>query len=119
MAFVADQNGYPGPLHVLELKEELGLTPAQEARMRTLFDAMRAEARARAARLAAAEARLRALFAGGAADAAGVRAAVADAERARAEVRLVHLLTHLEARDVLSEAQRRTYQHLRWGGRPH
>ncbi len=26
MAFVADQNGYPGPLHVLELKDRLKLT---------------------------------------------------------------------------------------------
>jgi Spy/CpxP family protein refolding chaperone len=115
LAFAADQNGYPGPLHVLELKSALGLTAEQEARMKTLFDAMLAEARARAARLAAAEARLTGLFAGGAADAAAVRAAVAEAEAARAEVRLVHLLTHLETRDVLTEAQRRTYHHLRWG----
>ena len=30
MAFAADQNGYPGPLHVLELKERLELTAEQE-----------------------------------------------------------------------------------------
>ena len=100
---------------MLELKDQLTLTPAQEARMTTLFDAMLAEARAKAARLADAEARLRRVFAEGAADAAAVRAAVAAAETARAEVRLVHLLTHLETRDVLTEAQRRTYHRLRWG----
>ena len=115
LAFAADQNGYPGPLHVLELQDQLQLTPEQEARMQALFAAMLAEARAGAARLAAAEARLRGVFAGGAADAAAVRAAVADAERARTEVRLVHLLTHLETRDLLSQAQRRTYHQLRWG----
>ena len=115
LAFAADQNGYPGPLHVLELKDQLKLTPAQEARMTTLFDAMLLEARAKAARLADAEARLRRVFAEGAADAAGVRTAVAAAEAARAEVRLVHLLTHLETRDVLTEAQRRAYHQLRWG----
>ncbi len=115
LAFAADQNGYPGPLHVLELKDQLKLTPAQETRMTALFDAMLAAARAKAARLAEAEARLRQVFAEGAADAAGVRAAVAAAETARAEVRLVHLLTHLETRDVLTEAQRRTYHQLRWG----
>jgi hypothetical protein len=27
MAFVADHNGYPGPLHLLELKDRLKLTP--------------------------------------------------------------------------------------------
>jgi Spy/CpxP family protein refolding chaperone len=115
LAFAADQNGYPGPLHALELKGELGLTATQEARMKTLFDAMLVEARAKAVGLAAAEERLRQVFADGTADAAGVRAAVAAAETARAELRLVHLLTHLEARDVLTEAQRRTYHQLRWG----
>lgn len=115
LAFAADQNGYPGPLHVLELKDQLGLTPAQAARMKALFDAMLVEARARAAQLAAAEARLRQVFADGTADTASVRAAVTAAEAARADVRLVHLLTHLEARDVLSESQRRAYHHLRWG----
>jgi Spy/CpxP family protein refolding chaperone len=115
MAFAADQNGYPGPLHVLELKDQLQLTPAQEARMTALFQTMLAEARAKAARLAEAETRLRQVFAAGTADAAAVRAAVAGAAAARAEVRLVHLLTHLETRDLLTAAQRRTYHHLRWG----
>ena len=120
LAFPADQNGYPGPLHVLELKDRLGLTPEQEARMRTLFDTMLAEARRRAARLAAAEERLRHVFVAGAADAAGVRAAVAEAETARAEVRLVHLLTHLQTREALTEAQRRTYHEIRWAApKPH
>jgi hypothetical protein len=76
---------------------------------------MLAEARARATRLAAAETRLQTLFADGAADPAAVRTAVAEAEAARAEVRLTHLLTHLRTRDLLTEAQRQTYHHLRWG----
>jgi len=115
LAFAADQNGYPGPLHVLELKDRLQLTPEQETRMRALFDGMLSEARPRAARLAAAEARLRRLFADGVADDAAVRAAVTDTEAARAELRLAHLNAHLRARDVLTESQRRIYQHLRWG----
>jgi Spy/CpxP family protein refolding chaperone len=115
LAFPADQNGYPGPLHVLELKDRLQLTPEQESRMRTLFEGMLAEAKPRAARLADAEARLRRLFADRAADDATVRAAVAAAETAQAEVRLAHLLTHVRTRDLLTEAQRQTYQQLRWG----
>jgi Spy/CpxP family protein refolding chaperone len=115
LAFAADQHGYPGPLHVLELKDRLGLTPEQEARMRALFETMLGEARPRAARLAAAEARLRRLFADVVADDATVRAAVAETEAARADLRLAHLAAHLRARDVLSAAQRQTYHHLRWG----
>jgi hypothetical protein len=73
------------------------------------------DARARAGRLAAAEARLARLFADRAADEGTVRAAVQDAETARREVRLVHLLAHLQTYDVLTEAQRQKYHELRWG----
>jgi Spy/CpxP family protein refolding chaperone len=115
MAFAADQNGYPGPLHVLELKDRLRLTADQHARITALETAMFADARPRSARLLEAEARLRALFAGGTADEARVRAAVAEIERARSDVRLVHLLTHLQTRAVLTEEQRRLYHEARWG----
>lgn len=115
LAFAADQNGYPGPLHVLELTRELGISTEQEARMRGLYEAMLREARARAARLAAAEARLARLFADRAADEGAVRAAVQEAEAARRDVRLVHLLAHVQAHDVLTEAQRQKYHELRWG----
>lgn len=117
MAFAADQHGYPGPMHVLELKDLLRLTPEQDARMRALLHAMFAESRPKSARLLEAEARLRALFASGAADEPRVRAAVAEVEGARSEVRLVHLLTHLKTRDLLTEAQRRAYHEARWPGR--
>ena len=115
LAFAADQNGYPGPLHVLELTRELQITVEQEARMRGLFETMRSEARVRAARLAAAETRLARLFADRAADESAVRVAVEDAEAARRDVRLVHLLAHLQTHDVLTEAQRQKYHELRWG----
>lgn len=115
MAFAADRNGYPGPQHVLELGERLRLTTEQQARVRALMDAMLAEARPKSARLLEAERRLRDLFANGRADEASVQAAVAEAERARAEVRLVHLRAHLATRALLTEEQRRIYHEARWG----
>lgn len=115
LAFAADQEGYPGPLHVLELKDRLRISGDQEREMQRMMDTMFAESRPAAARLLAAERRLRSLFASGTADEASVRAAVADVERARAEVRLVHLLTHLKTRDRLTEEQRRLYHAVRWG----
>ncbi len=117
LAFAADQNGYPGPMHVLELKDRLGLTPAQEARAQALMRAMFTESRPKSARLLEAEARLRRIFTDGAADEASVRAAAAEVERLRGEVRLVHLLTHLKTRDLLTEDQRRIYHEARWGTR--
>ena len=115
LAFAADQNGYPGPMHVLELKDRLKLTADQEAKARELMHAMFTESRPKGARLLEAEAKLRRLFAERVADAPAVRAAVAEVERARTEVRLVHLLTHLATRDLLTEDQRRIYHEARWG----
>jgi Spy/CpxP family protein refolding chaperone len=117
MAFAADQNGYPGPMHVLELKERLKLSAEQEAKTLHLMHAMFAESTPKSARLLEAEATLRRLFAERTADAAAVRAAVDAAERARRDVRLVHLLTHLKTRDLLTEEQRRLYHEVRWGAR--
>src|SRR5437764_5080020 len=44
MALAAELNGYPGPLHVLELAEPLQLTDEQHQRMRELTEQMKAEA---------------------------------------------------------------------------
>jgi Spy/CpxP family protein refolding chaperone len=114
MAFVADHNGYPGPLHLLELKDRLKLTPDQEAKAQAMMSAMFAESRPKSARLLDAEAKLAQLFASGRADDASVLAAVTEVEKARTEVRLVHLMTHLKARDLLTDEQRRLYTEARW-----
>jgi Spy/CpxP family protein refolding chaperone len=117
MAFAADQNGYPGPMHILELRERLALTPDRVARADAMMRAMFEDSRPKSARLREAEARLRRLFAEGVANEAAVKAAVAEVERARSDVRLVHLLTHLRARDLLTDHQRRLYHDARWGAR--
>jgi Spy/CpxP family protein refolding chaperone len=117
MAFAADRHGYPGPLHVLELAERLGLTVEQQTRVRALMDGMFAESRPKGAALLAAERRLTGLFASGRPDDAAVRTAVADTERLRAELRLLHLTTHVKTRDLLTAEQRRLYPAERWGAR--
>ncbi len=116
MAFVADQNGYPGPLHVLELKDRLKLTTDQEQKAQAMLHAMFAESRPKGASLLEAEAKLRRLFAERAPDEASIGTAVAEVERARSEVRLVHLRFPLATRDLLTENQRRIYHDARWGG---
>ena len=116
MAFVADQQGYPGPLHVLELKDRLGLSRDQEAKAEGLLAAMFAESRPKSARLLDAEAKLRRLFAGSRPDEAAVRTTVTEVEMARADVRLVHLMFHLKMREALTDEQVRIYREARWGG---
>src|SRR3954451_7549818 len=44
LALAAELNGYPGPSHVLELADKLELTADQRARIKLLFDSMKAEA---------------------------------------------------------------------------
>ena len=44
LALAAELNGYPGPLHVLELADQLGLTGEQRAAVKQQFDRMREEA---------------------------------------------------------------------------
>ena len=73
MALAADRNGYPGPKHILELREQLGLTPAQQAQAQQLFDRMRADALAAGRKLLDKESELERHFASGAADTARVR----------------------------------------------
>ena len=116
MAFAADRHGYPGPLHVLELRDALALTPLQESRARAFETAMFSESRPKSAALLAAEERLDRFFASGQATETEVARLAREVERLRGEVRLVHLRYHLKTRDLLTEEQRTVYHERRWGG---
>src|SRR5215210_518881 len=61
-ALSAELNGYPGPAHAIELAQPLGLTQAQDERIRTLQAAMTAEAVPLGERLIAQESELDASF---------------------------------------------------------
>src|ERR1700722_10778080 len=43
LALAAELNGYPGPSHLLELSDKLGLSDAQRNGARSMFEAMKAE----------------------------------------------------------------------------
>ena len=113
LALAAELNGYPGPLHALELAEPLALTPEQRARTEALFADMKRAASALGARLVESERRLDSLFASGAATAAGVAAATAETASLQGELRALHLNYHLEMKKVLSPEQVARYGDLR------
>src|SRR5260221_11508921 len=46
LARPAELNGYPGPAHVLEMAEQIGLTAEQKVRTQSLFDSMQSNAAA-------------------------------------------------------------------------
>lgn len=115
MALAADKAGFPGPKHVLEMKAELKLTAEQEAAMQKLMAAMKEKAVAKGREILDAEAKLEEMFRAAAAP-ADLRAQTARIASLRAELRWVHLETHLAARPLLTEWQLMHYQHTRHGG---
>ena len=113
LALPAELNGYPGPMHVLEHADALGLTPQQQERTRALIDAMRAEAIPVGERLIEQETRLDRLFANREITPANLTAATADIGATQARLREAHLKYHLVMMDVLTPGQVAEYGRLR------
>jgi hypothetical protein len=113
LALPAELNGWPGPMHVLELADPLGLDAAQRTAVAGQFAAMRTEAITAGEAVIAAEAALDALFAQGAPTPESVAAATLAAGQAQAALRAVHLRFHLATSAVLTPAQRARYAELR------
>ncbi len=117
-AKAAELNRFPGPQHVLELADKLGLTPYQRGEVELLMEAHKVEARAIGARLVASERALDALFNSGNFGYAALADAVRAAAAAAGEYRLSHLETHRAARALLSAGQIARYDELRGYAKP-
>jgi Spy/CpxP family protein refolding chaperone len=115
-AKAAELNGYPGPLHTLELKDRLGLTPEQTAATAALMTAHKASAREIGAALVGAERQLDELFAAKRADPAAVDQATRNVALLQARLRAEHLNTHIAQTALLSAEQIQRYSVLRGYG---
>ena len=113
LALPAELNGYPGPIHVLELAERLGLTTEQRAAVEALFAAMKAEAVPLGERLIAEETALDRQFADRTVTRATLSEATAAIAGTRARLREAHLKYHLATAEVLRPEQVRRYGELR------
>ena len=119
LSLPAELNGYPGPRHVIELAEPLGLGDGQRQSVAALIPAMTEEAKAVGARIVASEAALDRLFAERRADEVSVGAAAAEVAALWGELRLVHLNYHLRAAALLTPDQIARYDTLRgYAGAP-
>ena len=116
LALAAELNGYPGPRHVLELGDQLGLADQQRADVQRLLDAMTAEAIPLGEKLIAQEAELDALFARRVVTATSLGAATAAIGAIQAELRNTHLKYHLLTAGLLTAAQMQRYSELRGYG---
>ena len=112
-AKAAELNHSPGPMHVLELGERLGLSNEQRAATKQLMDAHKAEARAIGAKLVEAERALEQLFSKESVDQRTLAEGVRKAAALRGEYRLSHLETHRRMRALLTAEQVKRYDELR------
>ena len=110
---VAELNHYPGPRHVLDQAGDLGLSPAQLAKAREIWQAMNVKARALGETIVAKETVLERSFSSGVATPADTRAVLDELARLQADLRYTHLSAHLAMRSVLSADQIAKYDALR------
>jgi len=113
LALAAELNGYPGPLHVLELADRLDLTADQRTKVRQLFDAMKAEAIPVGTKLIEQEAELDRLFVSRTITADRLKSITSSIAETQGALRDTHLKYHLSTAAILSQHQMRRYADLR------
>ena len=113
LARAAELNGAPGPAHVLELEDELGLDAEQAGTIGALHARMKREAVRAGTRFIEAERALDEAFRTGPPAPDALERLVRDAAEARGALRLVHLHFHLDTLPVLTPAQIARYRVLR------
>lgn len=115
-AKAAELNGYPGPMHVLELAEKLGLSADQRARSRDLFESMQTDAKGLGQALVDEECRLDQQFASARITSELLAASLERIGSIRAKLRNVHLQAHLRQAGILTTSQKKRYVELRGYG---
>jgi Spy/CpxP family protein refolding chaperone len=113
LAKAAELNSYPGPLHVLQLAAELGLSDAQRKATDSLYASMRQRALSIGRQIIEAERALDRAFAHGAIEPATLRSQVGAIATLQGELRAVHLEAHLAQHALLTPEQVAQYDVLR------
>lgn len=113
LALAAELNGYPGPVHVLELADALALSGEQRTATKALIDEMKAETIPIGERIIAEETALDRLFGEGHVTRTSLDATTARIGAAQGELRAAHLRYHLAMAALLSPSQVAHYRELR------
>ena len=112
-ALAAELNAYPGSKHVLELQNELSLSPDQVKLSHDLFEKMNHQAIVYGETIIQAEGELENLFQTNNATPDNVETLVALISQTQAKLRSLHLVTHIHQLRILTPEQNRHYQQLR------
>ena len=114
LARAAELNRHPGPMHVLELGQQLALSAGQQSSSRELMHRHKAEVRELGQRLVSLERTLDRLFAAGTpVDAAKASSLVEAIALLAGRIRASHLRTHIEQTALLTPEQVKLYDRLR------
>ena len=116
LARAADLNRYPGPKHVLELDDQLGLDEAQRALVAAIRLQMSGKAIAKGEEILRAEQHLSELFKSGAAIQAAVARITDHLGAMRGELQSIHLNAHIKTVDILTAELVTHYVELRGYG---
>jgi len=113
LALAAELNGYPGPIHAIELSNELNLSPEQIAKLKALFEAMKTETIPLGTSLISEERQLNEEFSHHTITPARLTAATQRIGAAQAMLRAAHLKYHLSTAELLTPEQIERYNELR------
>ncbi len=113
LASYAEENNYPGPKHVLDLKEQLALNRDQIKKAETLANLVSVTAVAKGEEIVQAEEELNKMFQEGKINEKSLRAKLEQIGKLRADLRFIHLQAHLKMKQVLTADQIKKYNELR------
>jgi len=112
-AMAAELNHYPGPRHVLDMADELGLDPSTTVRVQEIFDEMQTDAVRLGTQLIDAERQLDRAFAERTIDEPRLAELTARTAKLEGELRAVHLAAHIAVTRELTPEQIHAYDAMR------
>lgn len=113
LAKVAELNGMPGPAHLLEMEGKIDLTNEQKSQIQEIYNGMKAKAIALGKRLIHLEMKLDSGFANKTMTPELLEKSIEEIADVRAQLRIVHLSTHLKTPEILTNKQINLYNQLR------
>jgi hypothetical protein len=113
LAKAAELNGVPGPVHLLEMKNEISLSADQIKQIEGLYREMKSQAIPLGLELIELENKLNKQFASNTITESSLKTQLEKIAQVRSQLRFVHLSAHLKTPEILSHQQIQLYKKLR------
>lgn len=113
LAKAAELNGVPGPIHLLEMKEEIELSPEQIRKIEDVYQRMKRQAIPLGLELIELEGKLNNHFANGTITEKLLNELLGEIARIYKKLRYTHLAAHLETPTIVTPEQIALYNKLR------